>query len=149
MNTLHRATIALLCAALALAVANIVVFAQRPSSAPATDGQNLSTWQRWQALTPAQRVACVQRYQAVSRRAEARPTWRRVREFRRLPPAAQDRLREGLAVLRETLERQPPSRRRELLRLPARVRAYEIYRILVGEDPARVAQLRAAWSVVP
>lgn len=149
MNALRRTTIALFCAAAALALANWALFVNHPTDEPAAEGQALSGWQRWQALDPAERVSCVQRYQAVNRRADARKTWRHAREFGRFSAAEQDRLRDVLGVLRDTLDQQPPTRRRDLLRAPARVRAYEVYRALLAEDPARVAQLRSTWTKSP
>ena len=149
MKALQRVTIALYCAAVVLAAVNLVLFVNRPADDPATGGENLSGWERWRAMDSGQRVACVRRYQAISRRADARATWRHAREFGRLAEADQDRVREVLAVLRDTLDRQPPTRRRDLLGAPARVRAYEAYLALLAEDPGRVAQLRDAWAGLP
>lgn len=129
----------LLTASVVLALLNILVFTHgRGGRAAHSDPPAASD--RWQALTPAGRLECVQRYQALARRPDARTVLRQACEFSEMPSEEQDRLRAISQLLERVLDRQSPAGRRELLRLSPRARAYFVYREVVAELPAWLAQ---------
>mgnify|MGYP000195901755 CR=1 FL=1 len=122
-----------------LTTANLAVLAGR--AVAVGDRHESEQWQRWRALPTEQRWELIRRYQELLRQTDLATAWRHAQQFRELPPIRQNYLRELYEVMRETLDRQPVSRRRELLRAAPRARAFYLYQILVSEEPARLAEL--------
>lgn len=126
----------------------IVCFHSQRGAAPAYTRAD-SAWARWLALTTGDRLAYVQRYEALARRGDAGVVLQRAREFAQLPFEQQERLRSVQRAYQETLDQQTTNRRRELLRSPPRARAFFVYQALLAHDPERLATLRAQWSDTP
>ena len=134
--------IMLLTAIVVLALLNVVVFAQGRHQAehpPAVQSDSA----RWAALSQAQRFECVQRYQALVRRPDGQTALGQAREFAGLSAEEQVRRRGLHEILQTVLDRQSPAERRELLRLPARARAYFVYRAMVADLPEWLSKLQA------
>lgn len=129
-----------------LAVANLGAFFARPAATRPDVAEPATAWERWLALSGEERQLCVRQYEELIRRPDADAVLRNVREFAQLPADGQRRLREALVLLRETVARQPPGRRRELLTTVGATRAFLVYQVLMTEEPQRVAELRAAWT---
>ena len=149
MIALRYGTIILVALLVVLALANVIVYVKAPGDGTPALSRYANSWQRWLAATPAERSAYVRQYEALVQRPDATVVIRRARQFARLTPAEQGRLRGLLIVLQETLDSQPAGRRRELLRSSARARAFLVYQVLEAESPEKVAELRTRWSEQP
>lgn len=129
---------------LLLAGANVLWLVPWPPSArpgsPPTTG-----WERWHALTAAERLARVRQYQAIAAREDAAQVWRRAKEFVHKSPEERARLRELAGLVGAAVEEASPALRRQWLSVAASARAYLIYQEWQSNDPQRLEELRARW----
>ncbi|MCK4342103.1 MAG: hypothetical protein KAY37_10320 [Phycisphaerae bacterium] len=138
----HIANVILVIAIVALSAANTAVFLQgRRASAPAAT-QPADAGERWLAFSTAERVAYVKQYQELAQREDTGLVLRRARRFAQLRPAEQERLRDVLRLLHETLDKQPPGKRSDWLRSSEQTRAFLVYRALLADEPERIKALR-------
>ncbi len=146
MTILRHGTAILVVIAALLGAANVMVFVQaRRDAGPPTE-RPATAWERWLARSPTERLAAVRHYQEISRRDDADVVLWRARQFARLAPERKERLRDVLSILQETLDAQSPVQRGDWLRSSEQVRAFLAYRVLLTEQPQRLAELRAEWS---
>ena len=146
MTVLRHGTAILVTIAALLGAANVLVFVQARRDAGPPTQRPATAWERWLASSPAERLAAVRHYQEIAQREDADIVLRRAHQFARLAPERKQRLRDVLGILQETLDAQPPAQRGDWLRSSEQVRAFLAYRVLLTEQPQRLAELRAEWS---
>ncbi len=121
--------------ALGLALVNLAVFSGVVGGPPDFD-VSTPALQTWHQLSEMQQVAFAEQYQRLVRRADTSDVFRHAREFAGLAADDRERLREYNQLMLATLNAQPPTRRRELLRASPDVRAYFVYKAVRAESGA-------------
>lgn len=127
--------------ATALVIANAVLFTYARGTTRSGSTDAPTAWERWQALSDAQRHEYLRSYESLAQRADARTILSEARQFGQLPPQRQALLRDLSRALTDTLDRQPPSRRRDWLRAPPRACAYLVFQAMATDDPQRLTGL--------
>jgi hypothetical protein len=129
-----------------LAAANGVLRLTAASDDSASVGAPRTAWQRWVAMTNLERAEWVQRHDQIAKRPDAGTLWHRARQLERMSEEGRRRRHALWVVMEETVARQPPADRRELLRANPGARAYLVYRILMQTEGERLSALREEWK---
>lgn len=98
-------------------------------------------WERWQALSTAEQGRCVQAFQEIERREDAKQAFANAQAFALLASPAQEQLCQLRNALYELEKKQLPEQRRLLMGLPPGARILRLHRLLEAQD-ASAAQTR-------
>ena len=113
----------------------------RQSDALGTSSQ--TAWERWREMSLEERWPYVKAYQQVATRRDSREILANAREYGELSADAQARLRSLQQLQAEVLQQQHSTRRRLLISLPPKARAFELMRIIEEDHPERLRALRS------